>query len=148
MLKLMCTLIVMFLPPVGSPPGGIESIVPTIGAPVILSQTLKLSPISKEYQSGTASVTVTVVVQCDVSQGDSCGEYEQQLLITPSIPHNKKWLYTPYRIGASVRIAQFKLITIAVGIYDAPITTSWWIPPTVGTGTLSSADRVIMIGIL
>ena len=41
---------------------------------------------SIESQSGTASVTVTVVVQCDISQGDSCGEYEQQLPITTSTP--------------------------------------------------------------
>ena len=30
-----------------------------------------------ESQSGKALDTIIVVVQCDVSQGDSCGEYEQ-----------------------------------------------------------------------
>ena len=37
-------------------------------------------------QSGKASEIVTVVVQCDGSQGDSCEEYEQQLRITPNTP--------------------------------------------------------------
>ena len=41
---------------------------------------------SIESQSGKASDTVTVVVQCDVSQGDSCEEYEQQLCSTPGRP--------------------------------------------------------------
>ena len=36
--------------------------------------------------SGKASDTVTVVVQCDGSQGDSCGEYEQYLFTTRTIP--------------------------------------------------------------
>ncbi len=39
-----------------------------------------------ESQSGKASVSVTVVVQCDGSQGDCCGEYEQQFPITTSRP--------------------------------------------------------------
>ena len=37
---------------------------------------------SIESQSGKALDTVTVVVQCDGSQGDSCGKYEQKLPIT------------------------------------------------------------------
>ena len=39
---------------------------------------------SIESQLGKASMTVTVVVQCDGSQEDSCGEYEQQLRRTLS----------------------------------------------------------------
>ncbi len=41
---------------------------------------------SKESQSEKASGTVTVVMQCGGSQGDSCGEYEQQLCSTLSTP--------------------------------------------------------------
>ena len=37
---------------------------------------------SIESQSGKTSVIVTVVVQCDGSQVDSCWEYEQQLVTT------------------------------------------------------------------
>ena len=51
--------------------------------------------VSIESQSGKASEIVNVVVQCDGSQGDSCGEYEvdreQQLPIPTSSPHIIYW---------------------------------------------------------
>ena len=53
--------------------------------PASLSHILKSAVI--EAQSGKASEIVTVIVQCDGSQGDSCGEYEQQLPIPTSSPH-------------------------------------------------------------
>ena len=104
---------------------------------------------SKESQSGKASVTVTVVVQCDGSQGDSCGEYEQQLPIPPSNPHI---IYTATVLLLSkVRISQFKFCTITVDVIfwmDTSFKVTSWIPPTVGTATLSSVDRVMTISIL
>ena len=42
---------------------------------------------SIEFQSGKALDPTTVVVQCDGSQGDSCGEYEQHLCSTTTKPH-------------------------------------------------------------
>ena len=38
---------------------------------------IKIIWYSIESQSGKASDIITIVVQCDGSQGDSCGEYEQ-----------------------------------------------------------------------
>ena len=104
---------------------------------------------SIESQSGKASDTLTVVVQCDGSQGDSCGEYEQQLPITPSTPHITGT--ESVLLLSKVRVSQSKLGTITVDIIVGT-EGSWkgttWIPPTVGTATLSPADRVITIGIL
>jgi hypothetical protein len=51
----------------------------------------------------------------------------------PSIPHIIRGGCV-VRIGAFVRIAQFKLFTITVGIYNISIIISWWIPSTVGYG--------------
>ena len=105
---------------------------------------------SIESQSGKASDTVTVVVQCDGSQGDTCGEYEQQLLITPSIPHII--VTATVLILSKVRISQYKSGTITVDVFFSEHSCRYlkitWIPPTVGTRPLSSSDRVIMIGIL
>ncbi len=103
---------------------------------------------SIESQFGKASVTVTVVVQCDGSQRDSCGEYEQQLPITPSSPFI---IFTTAVLFLSkVRVYQFKLGTITVDIvsYNGIVWMISWIVPTVSTGTLSSVDRVVPIGIL
>ena len=97
---------------------------------------------SIECQSGKASVTVAVVVQRDGSQGDSEREYEQQLPITTSTPH--VIVAAPVLLLSKIRVSQLKLSTITVGV----IICVWWVSPTFGTGTLSSADRVIPIGIL
>ena len=104
---------------------------------------------SIETQSGKASDTVTVVVQCDGSQGDSCGEYEQQLFTTPTTPHII--VSGLVLLLSKVGVSQFELCSITV---DVVFWTQifWkvtrWIHPTVGTDTLSSDDRAIMIGIL
>ena len=68
-----------------------------------------------ESQSGKASDTVTVVVQCDGSEGDSCGEYEQQLRIIPSGPHII--VTATVLLLSKVGIIQFKLGTIAVNVF-------------------------------
>ena len=136
----------MFLPPVGSPPGEIESKVATNGAPVSPSQILKLSPTAQNLSVGRPR-SLYIVVQYDVSQGDYFGEYEQHLVIIPSSPLIIRSGYV-LRTGSSVGIIQFKFLTITVGEYNDHITISWWIAPTVGTGTFNSGDRVITIDIL
>jgi hypothetical protein len=88
-------------------------------------------------------------VQCDGSQGDSCGEYEQQLPITTSRP---LIIFTSLvLLSSKVGISQFEGYSITMDVVFW-MHTWWsmtsWIPPTVGTGTLSSADRGLMIGIL
>ena len=75
MLKL--ALMLTLLPPAGSPPGASEA-TPTFGIFAVVSTYLpdtKVIGYSIESQSGKASDTITVVVQYDGSQGDSCGEY-------------------------------------------------------------------------
>ena len=100
---------------------------------------------SIESQSGKASDTVTVAVQCGGSQGDSCGEYEQLLLIPPSTPHIIDT--ASVLLWSKVRISQFKLGAITVNVFIEN-------PPArrpsgyLGTATLSSIDRVTMISIL
>ena len=88
-------------------------------------------------------------MQCDISQGDSCGEYEQQLPITTNSPHII--VAAVMHLLSKVGISQFELCSITMDIMFW-MQTSWkvtrLIPPTVGTGTLSSGDRVITIGIL
>ena len=107
---------------------------------------IKVILYSIESQSGKALYTVTVVVQCDGSQGDSCGEYEQHLPIPPSNPHI---MGTATELLVSkIRVSQSKLGAITVDVYDTLITNKLWILPTVGTATLSSVDRVMTIGIL
>ena len=88
-------------------------------------------------------------MQCDGSQGDSCGEYEQQLISTPSSPHII--VATGVLLLSKVEISQFELCSITMDIIflmPTCLKMIGWIPPTVGTGTLSSGDRVITIGIL
>ena len=82
-----------------------------------------------------------VVVQCDGSQGDSYGKYEQQFPSTPSTP--LIIISAPVQLLSNIGISQFKLCSITVDVVF-----SRWIAATVGTGTLSSGDRVITIGIL
>ena len=109
---------------------------------------IKIIWYSIECQSGKTLDTVTVVVQCDGSQGDSCGEYEQQL-ITSSKPYII--ISRLVLLLSNVRISQYKLVTITVEI--AGWGYSWWylkttlIPHTISACTLSSIDRVI-VGIL
>ena len=104
---------------------------------------------SIESQSGKASDTVTVVVQYDGSQGDSCREYEQQLPIPPNGPHII--IIATVLLLSKVRISQSKLCAITVDEIFW-VDTSWkgtsWILPTVGTTSLSSSDRVITKDIL
>ena len=86
-------------------------------------------------------------MQCDGSQGDSCGEYEQQLPITPSTPYI---IFTAAVLFLSkVRVYQFKLGTITVDMvsYNDTIWMITWIVPTVGTVTLRSGDCIILKGI-
>ena len=88
-------------------------------------------------------------MQCDGSQGDNCREYEQQVPVTTSRP--QIIVYALVLFLSKVEISQFKLCTIAVDVVfwmDTLTLTTRWIPPTVGTDTLSSVDRVSMIGIL
>ena len=98
-------------------------------------------------QFGKASATVTVVVQCDGSQGDTCGEYEQQFAITPSNPFI---IFAAAVLSFSkVRVYQFLLGTITVDIvsYNDTIWMTTWIVPTVGIVTLRSGDCIILKGI-
>ena len=92
-------------------------------------------------------MTVTVVVQCDGSQGDTYGEYEQQFSITPSTPYI---IFTAAVLYFSkVRVYQFLLGTITVDIVSYK-DTHWmitWIVLTVGTVTLRSGDCIILKGI-
>ena len=74
-----------------------------------------------ESQSGKASVTVTVVVQCDGSQGDSCGECEQQLPIPPNGPHII--ITATVLLLSKVRIGQSKLCAITVDVTCRVVTT-------------------------
>ena len=100
---------------------------------------------SIESQSGKASVTITVVVQRDGSQGDTCVEYKQDLCITTS---NPPIMFTSLVLFLSkVRISQLKLCAITMDVLFL-VNRTIWIPPTVGTSTLRSSDRVIPIGIL
>ncbi len=105
---------------------------------------------SIEPQSGKSSDTVTVVVQCDGSKGDSCGEYEQQLFTLSSTPYII--VNAAILLSSKVRVSQFTLGTITVNVTICGY--SWWcqkairILPTIGTTTLSSIDRVIPISIL
>ena len=98
-----------------------------------------------ECQFGKASDIVTVVVQYDGSQGDSCREYEQQLPITarrpPVILTATVWFLS------KVGISQFELCPTTMDKVFWVVRTRQ-IPPTVGTGTLRSTDRVTTIGIL
>ena len=77
---------------------------------------------SIESQSGTASVTITVVVQCDGSQGDFCGECEQQLPITTSRPCIV--VSTLILLLSIVGISQFELFAITMDIMFAVADTS------------------------
>ncbi len=101
-----------------------------------------------ESQSGKALITVTVVVQCDGSQGDSCGEYiyEQQLRATTLNPH----VIVRILLSSKVRVNQFNLGIIAMDIvsYNGTFPMITWIVPTVSSRALISVDRVILIGIL
>ena len=67
-----------------------------------------------ESQSGKASDTVTVVVQCDGSQGDSHGEYEQQLSIATSTPHII--ISGQILLLSKVGISQFELYSITMDV--------------------------------
>ncbi len=100
---------------------------------------------SIESQSGKASITVTVVVQCDGSQGNSCGEYEQQLRTTTLNPHTIVSILI--LLSSKAGVNQFNWGTIAMDIVShkgtLPIVT--WIVPTFSTGALSSVDRAILI---
>ena len=69
---------------------------------------------SIESQSGKSSEIVTVVVQCDGSQGDTCGEYKQQLPITPCTP--LIIISDLVLLLSKVRIGQFKLCAITVDV--------------------------------
>ena len=100
---------------------------------------------SIEYQYGKASDTVTVVVQCDGSQGDSCGEYEQQLFTTPTTPHII--VSRLVLLSSKVGISQFELCSITMDVVFLVGRTNW-IAPTVGRDTLSSGNKIITIGIL
>ncbi len=103
---------------------------------------------SIEFRSGKASGTVTVVVQCDGSQGDSCGEYEQQLRTTTLNPH--VIVSVLILLSSKVGVNQFNWGTIIMDIvsYKGTLPIVIWIVPTFSTRALSSVDRVILIGIL
>ena len=101
---------------------------------------------SIECTSGTASITVTVVVQCDGSQGDSCGEYEQQLPSIPAIP--RIVIGAEILLLSNVVVSQFEMCSITMCVAFWKVNIFSLIAPTVGTGTLSSGDIVIIIGIL
>ena len=144
------TLMLMFLWPARSPPGGTAATSQyTLGACSWCIPDIKVIWYSIEPQSGKASEIVTVVVQCDGSQGDFCREYEQQSPIPISTPYIKvPGLILPL---SKVGISQFELCSITIDEVFRMVTwwkITSWIVPTVGTGTLSSVDRVILIGIL
>ena len=75
-------------------------------------------------------------------------EYEQQLPITTSTPHII--IAAPVLLSSEVRVSQFELCSITMDVIFW-IHTCWkvavWIAPTVGTSTLKSSHRVIVIGI-
>ena len=67
-----------------------------------------------KYQSGKAMVTVTVLVQCDGNQGDSCGKYEQQLFTTPTTPHII--VSGLVLLLSKVGVSQFELCSITMDV--------------------------------
>ena len=146
------TLMLMFLWSARSPPAGTEA-TSTCGV-LACSQCnpdIKVIWHSIESQSGKASEIVTVVVQCDGSQGDSCREYEQQSPIPINTPYIKVLGPIPLLSKESDGISQFELCPITVD--EVFWMATWmnitiWVPPTIGTGTLRSSNRVIPIGIL
>ncbi len=136
--------ILILLQPTGSLPGGTCSNIYKLGTCHYCIPDIKIICYGIESQSGKASAIVTVVVQCDGSQGDSCGKYEQQLPITASRPPVILTATVPFlsKVGSS----QFELCPITMDKVFLMVKTRW-IPPTVGTGTLRSNDRVNMMGI-
>ena len=105
--------------------------------------------IESQFRTASVTIAVIVVVQYDGSQGDSCGEYEQQLPITTTSPHII--VCSPILLLSKVGISQFELCIITMDIIFWTVTclkVTRWIALTVGTDTLSSVDRVMTIGIL